>query len=197
MAAEVAFEGAAEAAEFPAQREEARAELGITRRYALFQGTKPESLDAGRRWFADTGGVPLTTGSGTAASEGELATAFAALADAAGWRFTVLVALDAWEGWYDLARRLAVPVAADLAGSATTVPVIAVRQPTGHARWRELTERLTQSGRGLAFALHQPLDQPATDVAGIIGGVAGGVDLAGALASVHHPDSRPARRQLR
>ncbi len=44
LAAEVAFEGAAQAAEFVIQREAAEREIAITRRYAAFPGTKPETL---------------------------------------------------------------------------------------------------------------------------------------------------------
>jgi tetratricopeptide (TPR) repeat protein len=197
MAAEVAFEGAAEAAEFPAQRDAARAEISITRRYALFQGTKPEALDAARRWFADTGGVPLTSGTGATPTDAELCAAFASLAEETGWRFSVLVALDGWEGWYDLARRLTVPVAAELLEGDGVVPLVVARHPAGMPRWIELAGRPASLRRGLSFAMHQPSTMLHADVAGLTGEAGGSIDLALALATARHPEGRLAGRRLR
>jgi len=197
MAAEVAFEGAAEAAEFPAQREAARAEIRITRRYASFPRIKPEALDPARRWFADGGGVPLTSGSGAAPSDAELCAAFARLAAESGWRFSVLVALDGWEGWYDLARTLAVPVAAEVPGGDLVVPVICARHPAGMPRWMELAPRPSVTRRGLALALHQPPQLAGADVAGIVGDTGGVIDSAFALIAAEHPEGRIAGRTLR
>ena len=197
MAAEVAFEGAAEAAEFPAQREAARAEIRITRRYASFPGIKPESLGPARRWFADAGGVPLTSGSGAAPNDAALCAAFARLTAESGWRFTALVALDGWEGWYDLARTLAVPVAAELPEGDLVIPVICARQPAAMPRWMELATRLLVTRRGLAFALHQPPQLAGADVAGIVGGAGGAIDHALAINAAEHPEGRIAGRILR
>ena len=196
MAAEVAFEGAAEAAEFPAQREAARTEITATRRYATFRGTKPEALDLAQRWFADTGGVPLTRGGGARPSDAELASAFARLAGECGWRFTVLVAFDGWEGWYDLARTLAVPVAATLGAGDAEIPLIGARQPASHTRWMELADTPSIMRRGLTLLLHQPLEARAADVAGIVGEAGGTLDHALALEAVRHPEGRLAGRQL-
>ena len=196
MAAEVAFEGAAEAAEFPAQREAARVEISITRRYATFQGTKPEALDPARRWFADTGGVPLTSGSGTAPTDPELCAAFARLAAEAGWQFSVLVALDGWEGWYNLARTLAVPVAAVLPEGDREIPLICVHQTDDMPRWTELADKPRVVRRGLAFALHQPLQLDAADVAGTAGKSCGTIDPELAIAAAKHPEGRLAGRHL-
>src|SRR3989441_8273790 len=55
QAAEVAFEGAAQAAEHPEQREEAEREIAATRRYAFYAPRRPDELSADERWFADSG----------------------------------------------------------------------------------------------------------------------------------------------
>src|SRR5436190_2100587 len=54
-AAEVAFEGAAQAAEHPEQREEAEREILATRRYAFYAPRRPDQLAAAEEWFAQTG----------------------------------------------------------------------------------------------------------------------------------------------
>ncbi|MEO8636326.1 MAG: tetratricopeptide repeat protein [Gemmatimonadales bacterium] len=196
LAAEVAFEGAAEAAEFPGQREEARAEIDITRRYARFQGTKPEALDPASRWFADAGGIPLTSGRGRAPTDAELGVAFAGLAREAGWRFSVLVALDAWEGWYDLARALTVPVAAELSEGDLTIPLIVARHPADVSRWFDLAHTVSVTRRGLAFALHQPPALWGADIGGIVGDTGELVAAPVSLELVHHPECRLAGRRL-
>ncbi|HWA15318.1 MAG TPA: tetratricopeptide repeat protein, partial [Gemmatimonadales bacterium] len=99
LAAEVAFEGAAEAAEFRAQRDLAEREIAVTRRYGIFPERRPDLLAASHRWFADTGAIPLTSDAIPPASDGEIITALADLCRAAEWRFTTLVALDTDQLW--------------------------------------------------------------------------------------------------
>src|SRR5690606_32081712 len=64
LAAEVAFEGAAEAAEFPVQREAAAREVQVTRGFAAFPGSRPDTLAPARRWFAEHGAIPLSGSAG-------------------------------------------------------------------------------------------------------------------------------------
>ncbi len=197
LAAEVAFEGAAEAAEFPVQREAAAREIRITRRFAAFPGSRPDTLAPARRWFAETGAVPLTGSHGAAASDVEAAGALALLARDLGWEFTVVVALDAWPGWYDLAQDLGVPVAAELPADGTAIPLLVARAAEGGERWLEATTRVATSGRGASFGLRQVAEAPPADLTGWIGPTAtGAVDPAFAVEAAQHPEGRLAGRTL-
>jgi tetratricopeptide (TPR) repeat protein len=197
LAAEVAFEGAAEAAEFAIQRDRAEAEIAVTRRYALFPGSRPDTLPPLARWFAETGAVPLTGTEGPGTTDMELATSVATLAERLGWRFTVLVALDAWEGWYDLAKALGVPVAAALPASPDTVPLVAGRSPASRADWGGLVDQVVARGRGLTLALHQASTAPTADLVAQLDGTTGrAIDLELAAEAASHPASRLAGRVL-
>src|SRR2546426_628684 len=55
QAAEVAFEGAAQAAEHAEQRADAEREVATTRRYGFHAPRRPDDLTAAERWFAETG----------------------------------------------------------------------------------------------------------------------------------------------
>jgi hypothetical protein len=198
LAAEVSFEGAAQAAEFAPQREEAERELGITRRYAAFLNSKPDKLSTARRWFAETGAVPLTGHQGPAPGEAELASALAQLATELEWEFDMLVALDGWTGWYDLAGRLDLPVAAELPRNPQVTPLVAIRRADTAGTWSSTTTRVAAGGRGLTFALHQDPAAPPADVCGDIGEHAvGAVDLAFATEAALHPEGRLHHRALR
>src|SRR3989442_3060097 len=86
-AAEVAFEGAAQAAEHPEQREEAERESATTRRYGFYAPRRPDQLSPAERWFADTGTVVLTPDAGPVApSDAVLVKAFFEVARDSGWR---------------------------------------------------------------------------------------------------------------
>ncbi len=197
LAAEVAFEGAAEAAEFAEQRSAAEAEIRVTRRYALFPGSRPDTLPPLSRWFAETGAVPLTGSGGSAATDADLAAAVVNLARDLGWRFSVLVALDAWEGWYDLAKALGTPVAALMPSDASAIPLIAVRDPTAHAQWSSFASAPMESGRGLSLALRQPTEAAAADLTGQLGGTPPhAVDEGFAREAALHPEGRLAGRML-
>ena len=190
LAAEVAFEGAAQAAEFAAQREVAEREIRATRRYGAFPGSKPDALPPARRWFADQGAVPLTGMPGTPADDEALARGVLQLARDLGWSFTLLVALDAWPGWYDLATGLGIPVAAEYPADPAAVPLRAARHPAQAAAWMELADEPLRRGRGLSLALHQPLAGPVADVAGQLEGTPRALDLALAHEAGQHPESR-------
>lgn len=198
LAAEVAFEGAAEAAEFPIQRDAAAQEIRVTRRFAMFPGTRPDTLTPARRWFATEGAVPLTGASGPAATEAEIGRAFAHLARELGWQCTVVVALDAWPAWYDLAQALRLPVAAELPADPASIPLVVARRPEAVTTWADVVERVSSGGRGVTFALGQPADAAVADLCGFLGAVPdAAVDGPFALDAARHPDGRLAGRTLR
>lgn len=197
LAAEVSFEGAAQAAEFAIQREAAEREVGVTRRYAAFPGTKPDTLPPPRRWFAETGSVPLTGNAGEPASDTAMAESVVALSHDLDWRFSVLVAIDAWEGWSNLASALGVPVAATLPSDGNAIPLVVARQPAAQLEWASCVERVAQRGRGATLALHQVLTDAAADLTGAVNETPGrAVDLAFAVEAAQHPEGRLHRRVL-
>src|SRR5690348_5324742 len=61
QAAEVAFEGAAQAAEHAEQRAAAEREIAATQRYAFYAPLRPDELTPAQRWFAETGTVVLAS----------------------------------------------------------------------------------------------------------------------------------------
>jgi tetratricopeptide (TPR) repeat protein len=197
LAAEVAFEGAAQAAEFPAQREAAEREIRRTRRYAAFSGFRPDTLAPSRRWFAETGAVPLSGSVGAPASDAELLDAFAELASEERWAFTVLVAVDGWEHWGRLATRLDVPIAGRMPRDPGAIPLVAARSPGVLPEWADLVDAPASLGRGLSFALDLPAEAAPADVLGRISGALGGVDPALALEAAQHPEGRLQDRTLR
>jgi tetratricopeptide (TPR) repeat protein len=198
LAAEVSFEGAAQAAEFAPQRVEAEHEIQVTRRHAAFPNFKPDRLPRPRRWFAETGAVPLAGSDGDAASEPELALALAQLAAELEWEFDLLVALDGWKGWYDLAAQLRLPVAAELPANPQVTPLVVIRRATAAPAWANTVDRMSEGGRGLSFALHQDPAAPASDVCGDLGDDAtGAIDLGFATEAALHPEGLLHNRALR
>lgn len=197
LAAEVAFEGAAQAAEFPAQRSAAEREIRVTRRFAAFPGSKPEALPPARRWFAEQGAVLLTGMPGPPANETDLLHGIVQLTRDLGWRFTALVPLEAWPGWYDLAQSLDLPIAAALPADASAVPLVAIRDPASAQRWSEVGEAVAAKGRGATLALVQPESLPPADITGQLAGVPPrALDLAFAVETAQHPEGRLAGRVL-
>jgi Flp pilus assembly protein TadD len=198
MAAEVAFAGAAEAAEFPEQKAEAERQIGITRRYAHF-GRRPAELSDRERWFAEHGTVFLGGSAGHAAGIEAALESFAALARNQIWRFTTVVPVDRWEGGVVLARMLALPVERELAPAFGMVPLVVARRPDCTDRgWNLGTRAIGGTGAGLTFVLEQPADQPPADVAIRMEGEPDG-DPAPAETDVlvRHPEGRLAHRRLR
>lgn len=198
LAAEVAFAGAAEAAEYPEQRSEAERQITITRRYADF-GRRPAELVERDRWFAEYGTVFLSAPGQTAVPDDQALEAFAELAQQLSWRFTVLVAMDQWEGWTRLGQLLDLPMQTDLSPAFDMVPLVVARQPQGNdKRWQLGTRAIEATGAGLAFVLVQPADQPSADVAFRMEDEPGAaVDLARAATLAQHEEGRLARRRLR
>lgn len=198
LAAEVAFTGAAEAAEFPEQRREAERQLAITRRYAAFAGTRPATLTPSRRWFAETGGVPLTTiGGSVAPAEPDLLRGFADLAREEGWRFTAIHATDGWPGWQALARALSLALL-PVTDQGEEIPLVVTRSPAaGGLKWEMALARVAESGIGLTFALTCPATTGGPDVIGTIDGDgASHLDLGLAVEAARHPAGRLAGRRI-
>src|ERR1041385_5612860 len=61
QAAEVTYEGAAQAADHHEQREAAEREVLVTRRYAFYAPRRPDEVTPAERWFAETGSVVLAS----------------------------------------------------------------------------------------------------------------------------------------
>jgi tetratricopeptide (TPR) repeat protein len=206
-AAEVAFEGAAQAAEHQEQREDAEREIQVTRRYAYWSPRRPDDLNPAERWFAETGTVVLAPAPGPVPPSDEaLAKAFVELARDAGWRFGQVVALGpslpVW-GW--LAEALGVPLASRDGFDLAAVPlVVAVRPLAPDAGWTALTGIIAEGRRGLVFVLEQPAEaageEPTTDVIGVLTDAgqrrARMPQPAQALAVSQHPGARLAGRRL-
>ncbi len=199
LAAEVAFQGAAEAAEFDEQRAEAIRQVSVTRRYALFGPTKPIDLHESRQWFAETGAVPLTYHADLRPpNDEELVRGFAQFAREQEWRFTAIYQADAWPGWSILADELGLDTAADAQFETGAVPLVVARQPqTGEAVWDDAVAFVRRARAGLVFVLHQPTDQEPADIFGVLAGQAGAMlDLATASEVVQHPNSVLQDRRL-
>jgi tetratricopeptide (TPR) repeat protein len=200
LAAEVSFEGAAEAAEFPEQRAEAERQVAVTRRYAAFAGLRPDGIPGARRWFAETGAVPLT-GTATIAppTEGQLLDTFAQLSREQDWRFTAMVSTDGWEGWNRLSASLAIPMEQNFPAEPDAVPLVVGRRPdSGDPAWRQAAADLASLGRGLSLGLQQMPEAEQADVFGLLVGSGGAAcDLAFATEAVQHPEGRLRGRVLR
>lgn len=194
LAAEVAFTGAAEAAEFTDQRRLAERQIAVTRRYAAYHGHRPTALPVHRRWFAETGGASLTAAGGEPPpNDGALITAFIELAEEEGWRFTRIVTGDEWHGWSPLHRLLTTERNGD-------IPLAVAHAPDNACEaCLDVAMGIRETGRGLTFSLVAPfgIDAP-IDIAGRVGESAGGkIDIGGALEMVRHPESRLGRRILK
>ena len=123
-----------------------------------------------------------------------MASAVAVLAKDLDWRFTVLVALDAWEGWYDLARTLGVPVAAKLPADPKAIPLVASRQLTGRPSELDIPAILQ---RGVMVVLRQDPTHPPADLIGHLTTVPPrAIDPAFAVEAAQHPEGRLHNRVL-
>src|SRR3989454_5453367 len=206
QAAEVAFEGAAQAAEHGEQREEAEREIASTRRYVFYAPRRPDQLSPAERWFADTGTVVLTPDAGPVApSDAVLVKAFFEVARDSGWRFGQVVALGpALPAWEELARALGAPLVARTAFDPEAIPLVVAERPLGSdATWVQLGAAVRERGSGLAFVLEHPAEGPAEAGADVIGVLtdAGQRRLrmpnpAHAMAEAQHPAARCAGRRL-
>src|SRR5689334_8700504 len=112
QAAEVAYEGAAQAAEHAEQRVAAEREIAATRRYAFYAPRRPDELTPAERWFADTGTVVLASDEAAEApDDATLTAAFVDLARDSGWRFGQIVTLGPLlPVWHGMAAALEAPL---------------------------------------------------------------------------------------
>lgn len=207
QAAEVAFEGAAQAAEHQEQRTDAEREIAATRRYGFYAPRRPEDLSPAERWFADTGTIVLASTPGPVAPGDEtLVAAFAELAADSGWQFGQVILLGPeFPGCEDLAERVSAPLVTAAAFDPAAVPLIVALHPMPADRmWIKLADTVAAKGAGLVFALEHPVELgPAvtTDVTGVL--TEGGKRRARApapgraLAEAQHPGGRLAGRRLR
>src|SRR5213083_210522 len=160
-AAEVAFEGAAQAAEHREQREVAEHEILATRRFAFYAPRRPDDLSAAERWFAETGTVLLAPDAGPVPpSDDALVQAFLEVSHDSGWRFgQVVVAGPALPIWSTLAEGLRAPRVEWTALDPATCPVVVAPRPLpADAAWPVLTRAVAEHAAGLVFVLEHPAD---------------------------------------
>lgn len=204
-AAEVSFEGAAQAAEHAEQREEAEHEILTTRRYAFYAPRRPQELNPAERWFADTGTVVLTPDVGPVSpSDATLAEAFVELAHDRGWHFgQVAVVGPTLPEWTSLAEALDAPVVGKAGFDPDARPLVVAPRPLpADANWQSLTGSVASTNSGLVFVLEHPGEAgPASaDVIGVL--TDGGErrrrmpNAARAMSEAQHPVARFAGRRL-
>lgn len=173
QAAEVAFEGAAQAAEHAEQRLDAEREIAVTRRYTAYAPRRPDDLSPGERWFADTGTVVLAPDPGPVPPSDEtLVATFAEVAADAGWRFGQVILLGPeFPACEDLAERVGAPLVSVAAFDPAVSPLIVALRPLyGDRDWDRIVESVAASS-GLVFALEHPAEPGppvTTDVIGVL-----------------------------
>ncbi|HXE82097.1 MAG TPA: tetratricopeptide repeat protein [Gemmatimonadales bacterium] len=206
QAAEVAFEGAAQAAEHAEQRADAEREIVTTRRYGAYAPRRPEDLTSAERWFADTGSVVLASTPGPVAPSDEtLVATFAEVAQHSGWAFGQVILLGPeFPACNDLAERLQAPLVTPAALEPAVCPLIVGLRPlTGDRTWNGIVSKLTSHSIGLVFALEHPGDVPlvTTDVIGVLTDAGQrrerAPNPAQAVADAQDPGARLSGRRLR
>ena len=204
-AAEVSFEGAAQAAEHAEQREEAEREILTTRRYAFYAPRRPQELNPAERWFAETGAVVLTPDVGPVAPSDEtLVEAFVELTQDRGWTFgQVAIVGPSLPVWAALAEALDAPVVGKGGFDPDVRPLVVAPRPlSADPTWQTLTGAVTNTRSGLVFVLEHPGDAgPATaDVIGVLTDAGERrrrmPNAARALSEAQHPVARFAGRRL-
>ena len=198
-AAEVAFEGAGQTAEYPEQRADAETELSVTRRFAALGDRRPDQMDRTERWFAETGAVALTRAhAGAAPTDDDLLAAFEALCRDEGWQFSEVVRTDDWPGWARLAAALDLPIHRETPEGDAIPLVVGTRPVAPPAEWSAAAGWVEARDRGMTFVLIQPEGIAPADVAGILDGSAGGQpDPVRAARLARHAESRFRHRKLR
>jgi tetratricopeptide (TPR) repeat protein len=206
-AAEVSFDGAAQAAEHAEQREEAEREILTTRRYAFYSPRRPHELNPAERWFADTGTVVLTPDMGPVSPGDEtLVQAFIELADDRGWRFgQVAVAGPTLPVWGLLAEALDAPIVGKAGIDPDACPLVVAPRPLpADPTWQAMTAAVTNTNRGLVFVLEHPADAGQTAAADVIGVLTDDGErrrrmpnAAHAMSEAQHPVARCAGRRLK
>jgi Flp pilus assembly protein TadD len=206
QAAEVAFEGAAQAAEHAEQRADAEREIATTRRYGTFAPRRPEDLTPAERWFADTGSVVLASTPGPVAPSDEtLVATFAEVATNSGWHFGQVILLGPeFPACTDLAERVGAPLVTHAAFDPAVCPLIVGLRPlAGDRTWNGTVSKLTSHAVGLVFALEHPSQSQdvTTDVIGVLTDAGRRRERAPnpvqALVDARSPGARLAGRRLR
>src|SRR5436189_591082 len=205
-AAEVAFEGAAQAAEHPEQREEAERELLATRRYAFYAPRRPDQLAPAEQWFAQTGVAVLAPDPGPVApSDDTLVAAFLEVAEDRGWRFGQIVVVGpSLPVWNRLAEAWDAPLVGRSALDPATVPLVVAPRPLpADAAWQQAVRAVEEHQSGLVFVLEHPAELPAVpqaDVAGVLTDAGQRRERmpnpVQAMTEVQHPAARGAGRRL-
>lgn len=179
-AAEVAFEGAAQAAEHDEQRLTAEREILATRRFASYAPRRPEELFPAERWFAETGVCVLAPRPGPVPPGDEtLARAMAELAHDRGWRFGQVVPLGpTLPVWSTMARLLDAPLVGRGRFDPAAAPLlVALRPLPADTGWSELAAAVEAQQAGLVFTLEHPIEPAPED---------SGVDVVGVLTTAGH-----------
>lgn len=208
QAAEVAYEGAAQAAEHTEQRTAAEREIAATRRYAFYAPRRPDELTPAERWFADTGTVVLASDEATGVpDDATLTEAFVDLARDSGWRFGQIVTLGpSLPVWRTLADALGAPVVTRTGFDPATCPLVVAQRPQpADAGWATVTAAVADHATGLVFVLEHVADPGApeggVDVIGVLADANGRrhrkVNVAHALSEAQHPAGRLAGRRLK
>jgi tetratricopeptide (TPR) repeat protein len=207
QAAEVAFEGAAQAAEHAEQRSDAEREIAVTRRYGGYSPRRPEDLTPAERWFADTGSVVLAATPGPVAPSDETIVAtFAEVAANCDWHFGQVILLGPeFPAVNDLAYRLGAPLVTAAALDESACPLIVGLRPLLADRtWTGIAGRLASQRIGLVFAVEHPVESAAaitTDVIGVMTDDGTRRERAPnpvqAMNEARHPGARLAGRRLR
>lgn len=207
QAAEVAFEGAAEAAEHDEQRTDAAREIAVTRRYGSYGNRRPEDLTDAERWFAETGSVVLTPTPGPVAPSDEtLVATFVEVAANSGWSFGQVILLGPeFSAIHELADRLGAPLVTPALLEPAACPLIVGLRPLPADRtWTSMAARLAAEQTGVVLALEHAAENPMAVSADVIGVLtdagerrpqAPNPGLAASLSQ--HPGSRLAGRRLR
>jgi Flp pilus assembly protein TadD len=202
-AAEVAFEGAADAAAHDDQRAEVLREIDFTRRLGAFAPRRLRHLTPAERWFAQHGAVVIASHAGSAAPTGEeLIEAFIGLAEDREWSFGQILTADDDSSWTTLTQHFGVPTASPYEADPDRVPLlIATRPPVDSPPWAEARRRIHARGRGAVVTVWHADDRPVG--VDLVGGLEqGGIpvplvpDTAAAAVMAQHPGARLADRHL-
>jgi len=207
QAAEVAFEGAAQAAEHPEQRADAEREIATTRRYELYAPRRPEDLTVAERWFADTGSIVLASTPGPVAPSDETIVAtFAEVAANSDWHFGQVILLGPeFPASTDLAYRMGAPLVSPAAFDPAVCPlIVTVRPPVVDKAWTSIVGRMANESIGLVLALEHPAEAPPAVTADVIGVLTDAgkrreraPNPVQAVVEARHPGARLAGRRLR
>ena len=205
VAAEVAFEGAAQAAEHAEQKADAEREIAVTRRYGSYGNRRPDELTSGERWFADTGAAILASNPGPVApSDPTLVATFAEVAANCSWQFGQVILLGTeFAACNDLAYRLGAPLVTPAAFDTDVCPLIIALRPLLNDRtWTGIVARLADQSTGLVLTMEHPAEVTATnvDIVGVLTDNgerrARAPSPAQAAEAAGHPGSRLAGRRL-